>query len=95
MRYNQSGYLAFKTTKVKDTKLALTVISFKVEWNNCLIFLALEKYDKKVAEFLFLLKNTITCNNQVFLKSWLLLLKIELFLVFSVGCLHQSSYILG
>ena len=30
VRHKQSGYLAFRTTKVKDTKLTLAVILFKV-----------------------------------------------------------------
>ena len=28
VRHNQSGYLTFKTTKIKDTKLTLAVIPF-------------------------------------------------------------------
>ena len=30
VRHNQSGYPAFKTTDVKDTKLKLAVIPFKI-----------------------------------------------------------------
>ena len=28
VRHNQSGYVAFRTTKIKDTKLTLAVIPF-------------------------------------------------------------------
>ena len=31
VRYNQSGYLRFRTAKIKDTKLTLAVIPFQVE----------------------------------------------------------------
>ena len=51
----QSDYLTFRTTKVKDTKLTLAIISFKAEANNSLIFLPLQTYDKKFAEVPFLL----------------------------------------
>ena len=47
--------LAFRTTIIEDTHLTLTVIPFKVEANNSLTFLPLQTYEKKFAEFLFLL----------------------------------------
>ena len=59
VRYNQSGYLRFRTTKVKDPKLALAVISFQVGQNSSPTFLPLQTYDKTVAEFPFLLRNII------------------------------------
>ena len=37
-RHNQSGYLAFRTTRVKDPKLTLAVVSFQVGLNNSLFF---------------------------------------------------------
>ena len=46
-------------TKVKDTKLTLAVIPISVGLNNSLIFLVLQTHGKKVAEFPFLLRNTI------------------------------------
>ena len=62
VRHNQSGYLRFRKTKFKNTKLTLAVISFQVGQNNSSIFLALETYDKKVAPFPFLPRNTIPCR---------------------------------
>ena len=59
VRHNRSGYLTFRTTNIKDTKLTLVVIPFKVEANNSLNFLALQTYEEKVAEFPSLLRNTI------------------------------------
>ena len=47
--------LAFRTTIIEDTHLTLAFISFKVEANNSLIFLPLQTYEKKFAEFPFLL----------------------------------------
>ena len=47
--------LAFKTTIIEDTHLTLTAIPFKVEANNSLNFLPLQTYEKKFAEFPFLL----------------------------------------
>ena len=46
--------LAFRTTIIEDTHLTLAVIPFKVEANNSLIFLLLQTYEKKLAEFPFL-----------------------------------------
>ena len=46
--------LAFKTTIIEDTHLTLAGIPFKVEANNSLIFLLLQTYEKKFAEFPFL-----------------------------------------
>ena len=47
--------LAFRTTKIEDAHLTLAVIPFKLEANNFLNFLPLQKYEKKFAEFPFLL----------------------------------------
>ena len=47
--------LAFKTTVIEDTHVTLMGIPFKVEANNSLIFLPLQTYEKKFAEFSFLL----------------------------------------
>ena len=47
--------LGFRTTIIEDTHLTLAVIPFKVETNNCLIFLSLQTYEKKFAKFPFLL----------------------------------------
>ena len=47
--------LEFRTTIIEDTHLTLAVIPFKVEVNNSLIFLPLQTYEKKFAEFPFLL----------------------------------------
>ena len=60
LRHNLSGWLAFKTTKVKDTKLTLEVIRRKQLFK---FFLALQTYNEKVAEFPFLLRYTIPCCN--------------------------------
>ena len=57
VRFDQSGFLGFRATKVKDTKLTLAVIPFQVGKNNSLNFLALQTYKNKVAEYPFLLKN--------------------------------------
>ena len=46
--------LAFGTTIQKDTHLTLIGILFKVEADNSLIFLPLQTYEKKFAEFPFL-----------------------------------------
>ena len=46
--------LAFKTTIIEDTHLTLAVVPFKVEANNSLIFLPLQTYEKKIANFPFL-----------------------------------------
>ena len=46
VRHNLLDYLAFRTTKVKDAKLTLAVV-FE-------FFIALQTYEKKVAEFPFL-----------------------------------------
>ena len=46
--------LAFKTTIIENTHLTLAGIPFKVEANNSLIFLLLQTYEKKFAEFPFL-----------------------------------------
>ena len=51
---NQAN-LKFKTTIIEDALLTLVGIPFKVEVNNSLIFLSLQTYEKKIAEFLFLL----------------------------------------
>ena len=47
--------LAFRTTIIEDTHLTLAVILFKVEANTSLNFLPLQTYEKKFAEFRFLL----------------------------------------
>ena len=47
--------LAFRTTIIEDTHLALAVIPLKVKANNSLIFLPLQTCEKKIAEFPFLL----------------------------------------
>ena len=59
MGCNQLGFLAFRTTKVKDPKLTVAVILFYVGQNNSSNFVALQTYDKKVVEFPFLLRYTI------------------------------------
>ena len=46
--------LAFKTTIIEDTHLTLIGILSKVEANNSLVFLPLQTYEKKFAEFPFL-----------------------------------------
>ena len=46
--------LAFKTTIIEDTHLTLAAIPFNVEANNSLIFLPLQTYEKRFAEFPFL-----------------------------------------
>ena len=46
--------LAFKTTIIEDTHLTLAGFLFKIEANISLIFLPLQTYDKKIAEFPFL-----------------------------------------
>ena len=51
---NNRENLAFKTTIVEDTHLTLIGIPSKVEANNSLIFLLLQTYEKKIAEFPFL-----------------------------------------
>ena len=53
--------LAFKTTIIEGTHLTLTAILFTVEANNSLIFLPLQTYEKKFAEFLFLYIFIIPC----------------------------------
>ena len=47
--------LAFTTTIIEDTHLTLAAILFQVEANNSFIFLLLQTYEKKFAEFPFLL----------------------------------------
>ena len=54
VRRNQLSKLAFKTTRVKDTQLTLATIPFQVGVNNSLLFLTLQTYEKKFAEFPFL-----------------------------------------
>ena len=51
---NNRVNLAFKTTIQEDTHLTLIGILSKVEANNSLIFLPLQTYEKKFAEFPFL-----------------------------------------
>ena len=51
---------AFRMTIIKDTHLTLAVIPFKVEANNYLICLPLQTYEKKFAEFPFLLSRGYT-----------------------------------
>ena len=46
-----SGDLAFRRISAEDTHLTLPVILFKVEKNNSLIFMLLQTYEKKFAEF--------------------------------------------
>ena len=53
-RYNQSGYLAFRMARVKDTKLTPAAIPFYVGLNNFLFFLVLQTYKKQFAEFIIL-----------------------------------------
>ena len=55
VRCNRSINLVFRTTGVEDTNLTLAVISFKIGANNSLIFSLLQTYEKKFAEFPFLL----------------------------------------
>ena len=55
--------LGFRATIIDDTHLTLTGIPFKVEANNSLIFLSLQIYEKKIAEFLFLFIFIIPCHN--------------------------------
>ena len=54
----QTQRLNFKTTIIEDTNLTLAGILFKVEANNCML---LQAYEKKFAEFLVLLRYTISC----------------------------------
>ena len=65
-----TGYPTFRTTTVNDTKLTLRVIPFQVGWNNSLIFLALQTYDKKVYEFPFLVRYTIPWSLQNPIRSY-------------------------
>ena len=58
---NNQANSAFKTTIIEDTHLTLIDIPFKVEANNSLIFLPLQTYEKKFAEFSFLFIFTIPC----------------------------------
>ena len=53
--------LAFKMTIIKDTHVTLMGIPFKVEANHSLIFLPLQTYEKKFAEFPFLFIFIIPC----------------------------------
>ena len=54
--------LAFLTTIIEDTHLTLICIPFKVEVNNSLLFLPLQTYEKKFAEFPFLfIYNSLVC----------------------------------
>ena len=53
--------LAFKTTLIEDTHLTLIGILSKVEANNSLLFLLLQAYEKKFAEFPFLFISIIPC----------------------------------
>ena len=54
--------LAFRTTIIKDPHLTPAVIPFNVGANNPLIFLPLQTYAKKFAEFPFLLVyNSLDC----------------------------------
>ena len=46
--------LASRTTIIEDTHLTLAGLLFKVEANNSLIFLLLQTYEKRNAEFPFL-----------------------------------------
>ena len=46
--------VAFRMTIIEDTHLTLAANLFKVEANNSLIFLPLQTYVKKFAEFPFL-----------------------------------------
>ena len=50
----KTSNLAFRTTGVEDAQLTLAVIPFQVGANNSLIFLPLQTYEKKFAEFPFL-----------------------------------------
>ena len=54
VRCNQPDNLAFRTTKVEDTRLTLEAIPFQVGVTNSFIYLLLQTYEKKIAEFLFL-----------------------------------------
>ena len=70
--------LAFKTTIIEDTHLTLIGFLFKVEANNSLIFLSLQTYEKKFAEFPFLFISIIPWYNalrnvnglDLFLSIW-------------------------
>ena len=57
--------LAFKTIIIEDTHLTLIGILFKLEANNSLIFLPLQTYEKKFAEFPFLFISIIPCTNRL------------------------------
>ena len=61
-------------TIIEDTLLTLAGILFKVEANNSLIFLPLQTYEKKFAEFLFLF---------IFIIPWSKLLPLEVDLLYS------------
>ena len=53
--------LAFKTTIIENTHLALIGFLSKVEANNSLFFLPLQTYEKKFAEIPFLFISIIPC----------------------------------
>ena len=42
VRYNQSSYLRFRTTKVKDTKLTLAVIPFQILESFAIVYKGLK-----------------------------------------------------
>ena len=74
LRRNQSRNLVFTTTVVEDTHLTLAGIPFKVEATNSLIFLLLQTYEKKFAEFFE------SCSvNKSFLSSYSTLVSYLLF----------------
>ena len=54
VRNNYSGNLAFRTKGIEDTNLTLAAILFQAEVNNPLIFVLLQTYEKKFAQFPFL-----------------------------------------
>ena len=56
---SNSANLAFKTTIIEYTHLTLIGIPSKVEANNTLLFLPLQTYEEKFAEFPFLVISII------------------------------------
>ena len=53
LAYYQQGNLAFGMARIEDTNLTLAAITFQVGMNNS-IFLQLQTYEQKIAEFPFL-----------------------------------------
>ena len=53
--------LEFRANIIEDTHITLIGIPFKKEANNSLLFLSLQTYEKKFAEFPFLFISIIPC----------------------------------